>query len=320
MSDVLTSPIPVDALLPRPPQITLLGSSVTPNPETNQWELDGTAYGELPKAITEELELWLDAAWVRGFAYWPQRQKRVQIRSPQDTTTNFNFANPLSTAKVIVRPWVLSADESLTAYQAQDYDLVKRAMDGLENGTPEGIEREFWGGDVATAKGWENFFLSMTGSIDVTPTPGTAVSASTGFSLLQAALAHAANANSDISFGGQGMIHMEADVVPNLLQVRRVGKLILDLPGDNIVVPGVGYTGTGPGNEAPASGKSWMYATDLVMTRMGKKVLVPESVSEALDRGQNNLPNTITYVAQRPVCAYTDQFRHFAVLVNKPSS
>lgn len=317
MSDVLTAPIPVDALPARGPQITLLGSSLTPNPETNQWELDGEAYGELPAAMKAELAEWEDAAWTRGFAYWPNRYKRVQRRSPQDITTNFNFTTPLSTDKVIVRPWILAADESLTAYQAQDYDLAKRSLDGLEVGTSEGLEYEFWTGELATASGWENFFLAQDGSVDVTPTPDTPVSPQTGFALLQNALVDTV-ANG--SFGGQGMIHVETDVAPNLLNVRRVGRLILDLPADNIIVPGAGYTGSGPGNVDAPDGTSWMYATDVVITRIGDKKLVPMSVAEALDRSENGLPNTETYIAQRPVCAYTDQFRHFAVLVSKPST
>ena len=316
MADVLTPPIPVDAVPPRPPQITLLGSSVTPNAETDQWELDGSVVAQLPEAMKKELAMWEDAAWTRGFAYWPDRQTHAIARSPQDTTTNFNFTNPLSTDKVIVRPWILTAPESLTAYQAQNYDLVRRAMDGLENATPEGIEYEFWTGALATAKGWENFFLSKTGSIDVTPTPGTGVSPATGLALLQKALADTVGNG---SFGGQGMIHMEDDVLPTLLSVRRVGRLVLDLV-DNVIVPAVGYTGSGPGNIAAASGDTWMYATDLAMTRVGKKIFVPVSVSQALDRGGNSMPQTITYVAQRPVAAYTDEFRHYAVLVTKPST
>ena len=78
---------------------------------------------------------------------------------------------------------------------------------------------------------------------------------------------------------------------------------------DNIIVPGVGYTGTGPSTDPPSAGTTWMYATDMVATRIQKKTKVfPSTFAEALDRGQGGNPNTITFRCQRLACGYWDHY------------
>ena len=141
---------------------------------------------------------------------------------------------------------------------------------------------------------------------------GTPVSITKGLSLLQKAIA-------DTGFGGQSMIHLQPEAAPNLLNTRRQGKFMLD-QFDNIIVPGVGYPGTAPDGTAPATGTSWMYATDIVATRIQKDTTVyPATFAEALDRGQNGNPNTITFRAERLGAAYFDGSLLAAVLINLPS-
>jgi len=115
------------------------------------------------------------------------------------------------------------------------------------------------------------------------------------------------------------MIHTMPEAVPNLLNTRLVGKYLLDMFG-NIIVPGVGYTGTGPSTDAPAAGTTWMYATDMVTCRVQKKgKLFPGSFAEALDRSQGGYPNTITFRGFKIGGVSFDGSRQYAVLVEYPS-
>jgi hypothetical protein len=66
-------------------------------------------------------------------------------------------------------------------------------------------------------------------------------------------------------YGGQGLIHIPYSALPSF----KANSLIRqDTPAGpwmtaagNIVVPGVGYTGSSPAGAAPATGTSWIYAT-----------------------------------------------------------
>ena len=158
----------------------------------------------------------------------------------------------------------------------------------------------------AAAIGFSSLPATFSGGVNA-----TAVTIARGLALLQKALA-------DNGFGGQGMIHCPVDVLPNLLSIRRVGKNVLDSV-DNIVVPGVGYQGTGPSTDPPAAGTAWMYATDMVATRIQKDTTIyPSTFEEALDRGQGGNPNTITFRANRLGAAYFDGSVQVAVLVDLP--
>ncbi len=194
-------------------------------------------------------------------------------------------------------PYAIRVQDSCSSFGFSERDFKGRALRLLENATPQAIERELWTGALAQAAGYPNNYLTGPATIDVTP--GSVPSVARGLQILQDSL-------QQCGFGGQGMIHVQAQTAPNLLSVRRVGNLLLDL-FDNIVVPGVGYPGTGPGGVAPDPGFAWMYATDLVMVRAEDEGRVfPDSFAEALDRGQGGQPNRITFEAQKFGVAYFD--------------
>lgn len=142
-------------------------------------------------------------------------------------------------------------------------------------------------------------------------TVGTAVSMAEGLGIIQSWL-------SNTGFGGQGMIHLVPEAAPNLLNSRRVGKFLLD-QFDNIIVPGVGYQGTGPSTDAPAAYSSWIYGTDLVAVRLQKEPKTfPNTLAEALDRSEGGNPNQIAVRSTRFAAAYFDGLRQFAVYVQLP--
>jgi hypothetical protein len=204
-------------------------------------------------------------------------------------------------------PYPLSVMDTCSAFGWEERDYKGRASRWAENAQYAVLEAEFWSGALAQAAGYPNDYLANNATC-TDLTPGTVPSIARGFQILQDALAQA-------GFGGRGMIHVMPQTTPNLLTTRRVGNLLLD-QFDNIVVPGVGYTGTGPGGVVPAAGFSWMYATDLVQVRLEKESQIyPDTFAEALDRGQAGFPNTITFRAQKMGAAYWDGFAHYACKV-----
>jgi hypothetical protein len=239
--------------------------------------------------------------------------------------TNTTGGPGLYTNPTIVEfvPYLIEVMDTCSSFGWSERDFKGRALRWLENAVPSALEMEFWTGTIAQAKGYPNNFLTNStaaaGGTDpnfnnLTPggnnsgTVGTAVSITRGLQILQDAIAQN-------GFGGQGMIHTQAQTAPNLLGSRRVGKLLLDI-FDNIVIPGVGYPGTHPIGYTTPSGTAWMYATDLVMTRVEDEGTVfPDTFSEALDRGQAGFPNTITFRAQKFGAAYADFSLHAAVNV-----
>jgi hypothetical protein len=215
------------------------------------------------------------------------------------------------------QPWLAVVEDSCSSWGWSERDFKGRALRLLDSATPAAIEAEFWAGILAQAKSYPNRYLMDSGVTNLTPgattpTNGTPPTVDRGFEILQQALAAC-------GFGGQGMIHCEPAASPNLLNVRRVGSLLLDI-FDNIVVPGVGYQGTGPTGDVPATGYSWMGATDLVACRSEQKGRVyPDTFAEALDRGQAGQPNRITFRAERFVAASADFACQFAIKVQLPS-
>lgn len=69
-------------------------------------------------------------------------------------------------------------------------------------------------------------------------------------------------------YGGQGVIHIPYSALPTftsrmLIMPESPTGPLRTLAG-NLVVPGVGYTGSSPAGAAPAAGTSWIYATGAV--------------------------------------------------------
>ena len=320
---------PVPAIPPKAPQITLLGSSLAPPDNDNDnFDPDSpegkAAFAELleqtgllPSDLRAELQLHRDEPWLGGFGYFPEAHSAAITRSAYDYTTVDNPLTPANLPKVEVVPFDIGTKFTLSALAYQE-DFKGRATRQNDVAMHKALEYEFWTGTLAQANSWPNPYLAAgyVGSggkvTDKTPVPGTPVSITKGLSLLQKAIA-------DTGFGGQAMIHLQPEAAPNLLNTRRVGKLLLD-QFDNIIVPGVGDPGTAPDGSTPAAGTSWMYATDMVATRIQKATrIIPDTYAEALDRGQAGLPNTVTFRAKRLGAAYFDGSLLCAVLISLPS-
>lgn len=217
---------------------------------------------------------------------------------PPSSNTTGGVGPYTNQATIAVIPHVMVANDFCSSFGFEERDFKGRALRLLENATPQALEREFWSGALAQAKGYPNRYLTDGNLVDLTPGAG-APSVARGQQILQDYLA-------STGFGGQGMIHCQPQTAPSLLNARRVGGLLLDI-FDNIIVPGVGYPGTASGIGTPSATTAVMIATDLVMVRTEQAGTVyPDSFQEALDRGQGGSPNRIDFRAEKFGCAYFD--------------
>lgn len=295
----------VPAVPPRPSQVNLVTSAVSPasgsDPAQPIFEIGSEQLELLPAGLVAELKARQGDAWIRGITYAPESHAAAEVRGPCSSAEIEPGYGNLPPVTAI--PYTIVVADECSSFGFEERDFKGRAQRLLENATPSAIEHEFWTGEVAQAEGLPNNYLTNPESV-TDLTPATAPSVARGMQILQDAIG-------SCGFGGQGMIHTMYQTAPNLLAARRVGPLLLDV-FDNIIVPGAGYPGTGPGGEEPTTGTAWMYATDLVMVRaQDEGVVFPNSFSEALDREHN----LIRFYAEKFAVAYFDAACHFAVKV-----
>jgi hypothetical protein len=212
-------------------------------------------------------------------------------------------------------PFIVAAEDSCSPFGFQEHDYKGRATRLVNLASRAQIEKEFWTGIYAQAGSYPNNYLANSSDpnfVNITPGSGPC-SIARGQQLLEDYL-------QQCGFGGQGMIHTQAQTAPNLLSVRIVDgprpgtSLLLSVLG-NIIVPGSGYPGTGPANLAPTTGTAYMYATDLVTIRIDDDddaVVFPDTFAEALDRRVN----LISFRAEKFAAATWDGACHACVQVN----
>lgn len=127
---------------------------------------------------------------------------------------------------------------------------------------------------------------------DVTPTPGTAVSAKAGVALLEG---HAA-----AHYAGIPILHMSRTIASLL-----ANSGYLDMKGDTLitelgskVAAGGGYESTvSPAGVAPAAGQYWIYATGAILLGRGEKFSRQEV---------NTSNNDVVTMVERPYLAVVD--------------
>ena len=318
-------PVPVAAIPAKGPVLSLLSSSIAPATETDDFQLDEQALEVLPRELVDEIKARSDEMWTRGFGWTPDFTYASAVQAADDLSSDdYSVPGDLPAIQYF-QPYLVKTVIAASAFGWSEVDYQGRAQRALDLLTPSLLEAEFWDGTLAQAKSYPNNFLTNAGDanfVDLTPSVGTPVSIARGLAILQQALgdseAPPSDQESNIKPSGQGMIHMPLEVSLSLLNVRRVGKLMLDVY-DNIIVPGTGYSGDSPLEVELPEGSVYMYATDMVMTRIGKPRTFPETLADALDRGQGGQPNLVTFRAERFVAAYWDNLRHFGVYVNLPT-
>ena len=267
-------------------------------------------FGLLSAANVVEYDNGDDPHWLK--------EMQVETEACYFDTDIYDVCDPSNTAAIVtadtgdrahqVNPFAITAVDKCSTTGFVGHNRESRVLRQLDLITQKAVEKEFWGGELATAAANSNRFLAQTGSTSV----GTALSARRALAALEDALA-------SCGAGARGMIHAPRQVASLLeqhIEYETVGtgelaqqRLVTKL--GTVLVAGVGYTGTAPNNQAPASNRMWMYATGPVSVFLGPSAVVGE-VSAWIDEGINDL----TLQAERGAAVVWDGCCHFAVEVD----
>lgn len=232
---------------------------------------------------------------VNGSIFGVSPSEEVQLDDNSDSTERFKTYYPFD----------IKGSIKVSTFGTNPAEIEASVKMALDIVTQKAVEAEFWNGDIAKllTTDNDNRYLASESTVDVTPTPGTAVKIRYGLALLDEAIAHA-------PIGAQGVIHAPT-VVGSALNLDKDGSKLVT-PLGNSVVSGVGYSKKGPdGTNAPA-GKAWMYATGPVSVRLGETHITPEKLNQAVDIRVNN----IQYFADRAAAITWSTSDSYAVLVD----
>ena len=164
-------------------------------------------------------------------------------------------------------------------------DLARRARVTLDATLSAGVEKAL----AAGVSGSSNPFFADGNVIDVTPTPGTAVSPRVGVSALEQAIGGTCR---------QGLLHLTPAVVAGLPAPLREGETLATANGTPIA-SGMGYQGVEVTGEADDT-EDWVFATGGVNVYLGP-VRFP-TPKQAVQRDIN----LVTFIAEAYVLAVWD--------------
>lgn len=248
------------------------------------------------------------AHWQAGANLYPYPDAMPDANDPCASGTFRQKATP--TAVGTVDPfdaWTAYLGQICTAMGVGPWDLWKaRADAALQARTSWMLERQLAYGSFAT----DNPFL---GDADVTlPAGAGGVAAAVALAYLEGFVARR---------GQQGVIHLTPEVAAFL------GFTYLYVDGQNLrtvgtgtpVVVGQGYSDQGGaenlaphGGSEAAAGQSWCFASSPIIYRVGELLALPETITEALDRSNND----VIYRAERDLWVAFDGGPHAAVLAD----
>lgn len=202
-------------------------------------------------------------------------------------------------------PFDINATIKVSTMGTNPAEIEASATKALDVVTQKAVEAEFWRGSIAKllTTDNDNRYLASTQSVDVTPTPGTAVKVHYGLALLEQALA-------DAPIGAQGVVHAPRDVA-STLRLEKDGSTLRTSLGTPVVA-GVGYSKHGPTGALAPAGKAWMYATGPISVRLGPTIVTPEKLNQAVDLRVN----TIQYYVDRSAAITWSTSDSYAVLVD----
>jgi|SRR5581483_60166 len=230
-----------------------------------------------------------------GFIYFPENCGDSGVVDPCDVG---NLDIPDNQPDVQAEPFGVWAGDKCLPDEVRDFR--GRASRQLAATISYQIAHELWTGSQAQASGWsQNRFLTSERSDVLTDGPTSSTDA----------LARLEYALGQCMKGSRGVIHATKHAVTFWSQmgmVRREGAVFLTIH-DTYVIADAGYDGSGP--YGPATDDSqWAYATGIPVIRIGPESIVPNTVAEGLNRGDNLLE----YRAQRKAAVSWDQCCHLA--------
>jgi hypothetical protein len=239
-----------------------------------------------------------DERWENGFQFLPENCTGLGVT---DSCASDERDVHLGPDIVDFQAYEVFAGDKCSPFQFQTRDYQARAQRLLLAGESKQIEKEFWTGALAKAKGWtSNRYLASSSASVV----------STGALKAENALACLEQGLADCSEGQRGMIHAPKTIVTHwdaLRLVRREGNLILTI-NDTIVVPGSGYDGSSPTGHAAANQSVWAYATSgIVDVRRGPIRLIPDPADpQAMAQATDRATNLVEWRAYRAAAATWD--------------
>lgn len=125
----------------------------------------------------------------------------------------------------------------------------------------------------------------------------------------------------------QGVIHVSPQLVASYLQFwsldNRTG--VIRTINGTVIIPDAGYAAgsTPTGHAGPSGTQEWLYATGPIDVRRSETFVMPEKVSEAVDRGtgmngaSNGKANSLTYRVERYYVVDWDTTLQAAVLADR---
>lgn len=280
---------------------TLGPRAVIPAPPLEAWRVDLRSSAR----IVEES----NNRWQMGIAYSPERPLGGSSVDPRSDGVGEGVKTTTDSPNDVEwDPYVIWAGDQCSALGSDFEDIRARAERQLEVQTSHLIEGILWtnlvDGVSYGAPNHPNIGLSSNGSYQ--PNGFTVSPFLTGWSEVIKRLG-------DYLGGARGMIHVERRLLPFIsfygLAIREGNRLVTTL-GDHIVVPGSGYTGSAPGNNASGEYHSWLYGTSMVELRLG-------AIEVFFDRTQslNRSTNEFEYRAERIALAHWDRNAWIALSV-----
>lgn len=266
-------------------------------------------YGILSSAVTVVEDL--DGHWTRGVEFLtPDCQSDVTLTTICNTTVSVSAVDGVGgTPFDEYYPFAVQTSFRCSTMSLKPEEVEEQARRALELCTQKAVEYELWTGALAKAAdvpfvgAYPNRYLASTESVDVTPTPGTAVKTKFGLALLERAIGNC-------GCGVRGTIHAPRDVASSLGLKAVDGHLETSL--GTKVVAGVGYTGTSPTGSQPTGTQAWMYATGPVTVRLGPIEITPGEEAQSV----NTSINETVYYAERIAAPLLDSCCVHAVLVD----
>jgi len=174
-------------------------------------------------------------------------------------------------------PFEVVAGIKAGAFPYDAREVERRARVRLADNAQYVAEQAFWGGNADVQPALQRPELNgSSGILDITPTPGTAVTLEYGVGLLENALA---------AYSYPGILHCQPIVTPYLAarslmprpeREARGGTGVFLTPMGNVWSFGRGYSGNKPNNDASAApaGTAYIVATGAVTIWRDPKVFV----------------------------------------------
>lgn len=210
-------------------------------------------------------------------------------------------------------PFQVVAELKAGALPYNAAEVERRIRIRLSDNEQYVAEQAFWGGNADVQPAVQRPELNGgSGILDLTPTPGTAVTLEYGVALLEDALAQ---------YSYPGIIHARPLVAPYAAErslapipVRAAKGTVLPpqlTPMGNIWSFGRGYSGNKPNNDAsaPAAGTAYLVATGAVTAWRGNDVFVNPP-----ERGFDRAGNAWQTTAQRAMALTIDCVAFFVLV------